>query len=63
MYLWNDLGDPVFDGFGLVGFTSRANMLFRSHNLLFLFVCCNFFFVPFMGWLCGVGVLRECYVD
>ena len=23
--LWNDLGDPVFDGVGLVGFKTRAN--------------------------------------
>ena len=23
--LWNDLGDPVFDGVGLTGFKSRAN--------------------------------------
>ena len=23
--LWNDLGDPVFDGVGLAGFRSRAN--------------------------------------
>ena len=23
--LWNDLGDPVFDGVGLVGFKIRAN--------------------------------------
>ena len=23
--LWNDLGDPVFDGVGLAGFKSRAN--------------------------------------
>ena len=23
--LWNDLGDPVFDGAGLAGFKSRAN--------------------------------------
>ena len=23
--LWNDLGDPMFDGEGLAGFNSRAN--------------------------------------
>ena len=23
--LWNDLGDPVFDGVGLAGFKSRVN--------------------------------------
>ena len=23
--VWNDLGDPVFDGVGLAGFKSRAN--------------------------------------
>ena len=26
--LWNDLGDPVFDGVGLAGFKSRANAFF-----------------------------------
>ena len=25
--LWNNLGDPVFDGVGLVGFKNRANAL------------------------------------
>ena len=25
--LWNDLGDPVFDGVGLAGFNSMANAL------------------------------------
>ena len=24
--LWNDLANPVFDGMGLVGFKSRANV-------------------------------------
>ena len=26
--LWNDLGDPVFDGVGLEGFKSRENVIF-----------------------------------
>ena len=26
VYLWNDLSDPVFDGVGLEGFKSRANV-------------------------------------
>ena len=25
VYLWNDLGDPIFDGVGPVGFNCRAN--------------------------------------
>ena len=25
VFLWNDIGYPVFDGVGLVGFKSRAN--------------------------------------
>ena len=25
--LWNDFGDPVFDGVGLAGFKSRANIV------------------------------------
>ena len=30
VFLWNDLGEPVFDGVGLVGFKSRANALFLA---------------------------------
>ena len=32
--LWNDLGDPVFDGVGLAGFKSRASV-FYSPKLLY----------------------------
>ena len=28
--LWNDLGDPVFDGVGLAGFKSRVNVIFLA---------------------------------
>ena len=28
--LWNDLGDPVFDGVGLAGFKSRANVFLMA---------------------------------
>ena len=36
--LWNDLGDPVFDGVGLAGFKSRANSFLL---LLLLLDCLN----------------------
>ena len=41
--IWNDLGDPVFDGVGLVGFNSRANafylpkLLYPYYSVLLLF--------------------------
>ena len=34
--LWNDLADPVFDGFGLAGFKSRANDSLFAYAALFL---------------------------
>ena len=55
--LSNDHGDPVFESLGLACFKSRDNAFLLSRdNLLFLFVSYYFPFVPFMGWLCGVGV-------
>ena len=60
--LWNDHGDPVFDGVGLAGFNSRANAS-CWHDLLFLFcLLLSYLFLPSMCWLCGVGVfgLIEC---
>ena len=55
--LWNDLGNPVFDGVGLGGFKSRANpMLSCWPNLIFLFVSHYFLFfnLPWVGCL-GLG--------
>ena len=53
--LWDDLGDPVFDGVGLAGFKSRANAFRLTYYLLFLFVsyCFIFFLFPWIGcvWL------------
>ena len=53
--LWNDLSDPVFDGVGLAGLKSRINAFLFAWSALF---CLRLFylFLPFMGWLCGVGV-------
>ena len=50
--LWNDLGDPVFDGVGLAG-------LIGGQCFPVGMICS---FLPSMGWLCGVGVfgLIEC---
>ena len=28
--LWNDLGDPAFEGVGLAGFKNRANAIFLA---------------------------------
>ena len=35
--LWNDVGDPVFDGVGLAGFKSRANAFLLSNSCSFPF--------------------------
>ena len=56
--LWNDLGDPVFDGVGLASFKSMANS-FLLVLLLAPFLTSTvfpFLFFPFMGWYCGAGV-------
>ena len=54
--LWNDLIDPVFDGEGLAGFKSRANV-FIPGGLICSFCLLLFsIFLPSIGWLCGVGV-------
>ena len=37
--LWNDLGDPVFDGVGLAGFESRANaFLFEGIIIIIIII-------------------------
>ena len=58
VYLWNDLGDPVFDGVGLVGSKIKADAF-----LLAMAACsiCVFDYFPFLffvsiGWYCGAGV-------
>ena len=47
VYLWNDLSDPVFDGVGLAGFKSRANVFFIFLAVRSLFVSCCFPFLIF----------------
>ena len=59
--LWNDLGDPVFDGVGLTDFKSGANACLLAIAALSLFVAYCFPFLSFysMGWYilnCGTGV-------
>ena len=56
--LWNDLADPLFDGVGLAGFKSRANVLLLTKLLAPFLVsyCFPYLFFPSMGWYCGVGV-------
>ena len=59
--LWNDLGDPVFDGVGLAGFKSRANAFLLVLLLAPLFsptVLPALFFHSF-GWYCGAGVFGQ----
>ena len=48
--IWNDLGDPVFDGVGLAGFQSRANA-FLWPNLLSFCLLLFSLFLPSMGGL------------
>ena len=57
-YLWNDLGDPVFDGVGLAGFKSLTNAFLLAYLLapfLSPAVLAVLFFHS-LGWYCGPGV-------
>ena len=57
--LWDDLGDPVFDGVGLAGFKSRANAFYgvaaRSLFYLLLFSRSLLSFYNLYGWFVGLG--------
>ena len=57
--LWNDLVDPVFDGVGLAGFKSRANVFFISLCCSIPF-CLYYFYISLLSadrcWYCGAGV-------
>ena len=56
--LWNDLGVPIFDDVGLVGFKSRANALLLAY-LLAPFFCLLLFSLSLLhsiGWYCVAGV-------
>ena len=62
--LWNDLSDPVFVWCAIGGFQEQSQcfpvgMIYFFFFLSYYFI---FFLIPFMGWLCGVGVfgLIEC---
>ena len=56
--LWTIFGDPVFDGVGLVGFKSRANVFLLSLAIRSVFVFCwlQCFFFLSMGWYYGAEV-------
>ena len=47
--LWNELGDPVFNGVGLVGFMGRANAFLLAQSALS-------FCLLFLPWICCVGL-------
>ena len=53
-YVWNVFGDPVFDGVGLVGFKSRANVLLLTSAGLSLFF---FTVLSFSIFLLTVGIV------
>ena len=53
--LWNDLGNPVFDGVGLAGFKSRANafllaLLLAPFRLLLFSISLHSFYGLVLGW-------------
>ena len=50
---WNDLGDRVFDGVGLAGFNSRANVFLFA--LVAPFLLCNV--LPFGSFILYVGIV------
>ena len=52
--LWNDLGDPIFDGVGLASFKSRANTFLLAW-LLAIFLSPNVF--PFSFFILWVGIV------
>ena len=57
--MWNDFVDPVFDGMGLTGFKSKANVFFYWPKLLAPFLSSTVFhFLYFSkGWKCGARAL------
>ena len=58
--LWNDIGDPVFDGVAQADFKSRANSFLLAQLLvrsLFLSYCFPLVIFYSMGLYCGTGVL------
>ena len=58
VYLWNDLGNHLFDGVGLAGFKSRANMPFYwpSCSLPFCLILFSLSFYGLVLW--GWGLYR-----
>ena len=52
--LWNDLGEPVFDGVGLAGFKSRANAFLLAKMLAPLLSPTVF---PFSSFILYVGIV------
>ena len=56
MSLWKDLGDPVFDGVGLVDFKSGANAFLLAKSALFASYYFLFFFIPWVVWGWGLWI-------
>ena len=54
--LWNDLGDPVFDGVGHIGFKSRANAFLLAELLAAFLSPAVFLFSSFILWVDIVGL-------
>ena len=57
--LWNVLAYPVFDGVGLAGFKSRANVFFIGLSCSIPTIDFYYFSLLFflsIGWYCGAGV-------
>ena len=55
--LWNDHGDPVYDGVELAFFKSRAKALYwPSSSLHSCLLLISFLFFHSMGWHCGAEV-------
>ena len=55
VYLWNELGDPVFDGVGLAGFKSKANFFLLAYLLSPILSSTVFPFSSFITWVGIVG--------
>ena len=54
--LWNNLGDPVFDGVGLAGFKKTTNAFLLARSLAPFFSPTDFSFSSFILWVSIVGL-------
>ena len=56
VYLWNDFGDPMFNGVGLAGFKSRANAFLLAQLVANFLSPAVFPFSSFILWVGVVGL-------